>query len=146
MPSARRGSRRASTRSCGGGWEDCNDDLLTDGCESDVGKDTANCGACAKACSVGQICAAGLCATQCATGQTLCAGGCVDTQTDDMMNKADAMESENDEADEMSDAEAAVSSAQIYASENGNGDITIDVSDKATSASSNGTPASLSWS
>jgi hypothetical protein len=65
------------------------------------------------------------------------------TQTDDMMNKADAMESENDEADEMSEAESAVTSAQMYASENGNGDITIKVSDSATSASSNGSTVTL---
>lgn len=58
------------------------------------------------------------------------------SQTDDMMNKADAMESENDEADTMSDAEAAVTSAQLWSSENGNGDINIKISDKATSASS----------
>jgi hypothetical protein len=42
--------------------------------------DSANCGACAHACTGGQACQAGTCT--CPTGTTLCSGTCVDEQTE----------------------------------------------------------------
>jgi hypothetical protein len=48
--------------------------------------DNANCGACGKACSVGQVCSAGSCSVTCASPLTTCGSGstaaCTDTQND----------------------------------------------------------------
>ncbi|MFI5297912.1 MAG: FG-GAP-like repeat-containing protein [Polyangiales bacterium] len=66
------------TGACNPGFADCNRNLRTDGCEVDVGKDSANCGACGAACSssnvVGGACSAGVCTGACATGSADCDG------------------------------------------------------------------------
>jgi len=59
---------------CGSHYEDCNNDRLTDGCETDIDTDTDHCGACGRACSTDNVtgalsCAAGVCNT------TSCFGG-----------------------------------------------------------------------
>ncbi len=45
---------------CDEAFEDCNH-VYDDGCETDLGGDRANCGACGHACAPGQECAGGLC-------------------------------------------------------------------------------------
>ncbi|AKU97410.1 Tryptophan synthase alpha chain [Labilithrix luteola] len=61
-------------------YHDCND-LLDDGCESDVLLDPKNCGACGNACAPGQSCHEGKCG--CPNGLTDCDGSCVDLQNND---------------------------------------------------------------
>lgn len=61
-------------------YADCNQDFCGDGCEVDLGKDPANCGACGNACAPGQRCESGACT--CPPGTTRCAGACVDLSTD----------------------------------------------------------------
>ncbi len=45
---------------CNTGYGDC-DRLAANGCEANLYKDAANCGACAHACALGQVCASGSC-------------------------------------------------------------------------------------
>jgi len=63
-------SNHVQTRTCSGGscngtcatgYDDCNNDKLTDGCESDVRYDEANCGACGNDCAAGESCVQGTC-------------------------------------------------------------------------------------
>ena len=61
---------------CSGWWGDCNRDKLTDGCETDIGTDPNNCGACRSACSANHVvnlgCNAGVCLGSCAAGWLDC--------------------------------------------------------------------------
>ena len=68
---------------CAMGFDDCNMNLQSDGCEVDLVGDVNHCGACGKACSganvVGNACVGGACAGMCAMGF----GDCnVDLQAD----------------------------------------------------------------
>src|SRR5437879_1580730 len=65
---------------CDAGWADCNNDELTDGCETNVSSDPSNCGRCRLVCSTGMGCVNGVCGCPVA-GQSFCGGTCVDTQT-----------------------------------------------------------------
>lgn len=76
---------------CVSGSADCNYDLnsscASDGCESDVSSDPANCGGCGVKCGTGQVCISDQngphCADTCAmAGLTQCADGCYDLVTD----------------------------------------------------------------
>lgn len=78
---------------CDPGWEDCNGDKATDGCEVHTASDTNHCGACGTVCETGNatpICTDGDCGiSMCPAGAADCdhelANGCeVDTQTDAM--------------------------------------------------------------
>lgn len=64
------------TSTCAPGWEDCNGDKLTDGCEMAVAWDPNNCGGCRAACStyaISFVCVNGSCeAGQCAPGYLDC--------------------------------------------------------------------------
>lgn len=52
----------ACVASCETGWEDCNQDARTDGCETNLlGTDASNCGGCGVACASG-VCLSGVCA------------------------------------------------------------------------------------
>jgi hypothetical protein len=62
--------------SCDPGWGDCNV-TFSDGCETDVTSDIANCGACGRACKDGAnvasaACAMGVCASACVPGKANC--------------------------------------------------------------------------
>jgi hypothetical protein len=49
---------------CETGFDDCNNDKLTDGCETDLGNDPNNCGACGSVCSVANataVCTGAVC-------------------------------------------------------------------------------------
>jgi hypothetical protein len=61
-------------------FRDCNN-LLDDGCESDVQTDRKHCGTCGHKCADGERCHNGACG--CPSGKTDCDGECVDTRTDD---------------------------------------------------------------
>lgn len=61
-------------------FADCNG-ILDDGCESDLGGDAANCGACGNKCAPGVECLGGRCG--CPDGQLDCHGFCTDTRFDD---------------------------------------------------------------
>jgi len=65
------------TQRCATGFADC-DGSTTNGCEASLNAATS-CGACGRACSVGQMCVNGACVTSmdCPTGQTRCNGVCV---------------------------------------------------------------------
>jgi hypothetical protein len=60
-------TRTCSAGSCNGscatGFDDCNNDKLTDGCEADVRYDENNCGACGDPCADGESCVQGTCQT-----------------------------------------------------------------------------------
>jgi hypothetical protein len=64
------------------GWipRDC-DNLLDNGCETNVFSDTNNCGACGNKCPAGWPCLHGACG--CTPPETVCDGKCVDTNFDD---------------------------------------------------------------
>ena len=63
---------------CLAGRADCNG-VASDGCESALASDAANCGTCGHACSAGQVCDTGVCAASCSLPQLLCSGACIDT-------------------------------------------------------------------
>ncbi|MBI5516634.1 MAG: hypothetical protein HY909_22810 [Deltaproteobacteria bacterium] len=66
---------------CEEGFGDCNGDPA-DGCEAELRRDRAHCGACGVACPAGAPCADGACGGACAPGSTACAGRCVDLSSD----------------------------------------------------------------
>jgi hypothetical protein len=76
---------------CAAGWGNCNNDLRTDGCETNTSTDVNNCGGCSMACSTQNIapaCTGGQCTGACNTGWADCDGnkrgnGCeTNTNTD----------------------------------------------------------------
>ncbi|HEY4393003.1 MAG TPA: LamG-like jellyroll fold domain-containing protein [Polyangia bacterium] len=52
---------------CNAGYGDCNHQQA-DGCESNLGVDAANCGACGKSCALGETCQAGTCTANLSSG------------------------------------------------------------------------------
>ena len=80
------------TGACAVGWDDCNGDKRTDGCETDVTSNILACGGCGQVCSpnhvVSRTCTAGICTGTCAPNWADCdndkrTNGCeVDTQND----------------------------------------------------------------
>ncbi len=68
------------TQQCKPGFGDCNNEFCDDGCEINLRKDPANCGACGHACNPGQTCNDGTC--ECPDGTTKCHGICVDLRND----------------------------------------------------------------
>ncbi len=64
---------------CEAGFADC-DGNTTNGCETPTTSSNAHCGACGRACTMGQRCVGGTCA--CATGETLCGTRCINTNAD----------------------------------------------------------------
>lgn len=69
--SARCTAGACALRACLAGWGNCNADD-TDGCETGVSSDVANCGRCARACPIGATCGEGICSSDVAQ---LAAGG-----------------------------------------------------------------------
>jgi hypothetical protein len=68
---------------CGGGVAPCNNGLvMCSGACVDLTADSANCGACGKACGGVDACMNGVCTTMCQNGTVLCNGVCVDTGSD----------------------------------------------------------------
>jgi hypothetical protein len=65
---------------CADSFADCNG-FVDDGCETNVGSDRENCGACGTKCAAGQICWNGACG--CPPGYTQCGDQCVKTTEDD---------------------------------------------------------------
>ena len=65
---------------CKAGFADC-DGVPTNGCETSIASDSANCGACGNACGGGQVCSAGKCGTTCGGTTTNCSGSCVNEAT-----------------------------------------------------------------
>ena len=60
---------------CSGLWADCNNDLRSDGCETDVSDDVDNCGGCGFSCSdehVALSCSGGVCSGLCEFGWDDC--------------------------------------------------------------------------
>jgi formylglycine-generating enzyme len=80
----------ACNGNCKSGFGDCDDDKLSNGCETNTGTSAAHCGGCGKACSTSNMstvtCGGGLCNGACSTGFVDCDGnkltnGCeVDTR------------------------------------------------------------------
>ena len=77
---------------CEAGFEDCNGDLRTDGCEADTATDPTNCGSCGALCSDAHVpvpqCAGGVCDGACETDFADCNGdkladGCETDTTSD---------------------------------------------------------------
>jgi hypothetical protein len=62
---------------CSDGYGDCNNDPCSDGCETYLGNDPKNCGACGNACLPGQGCVLGKCECE-DPDLKFCAGQCVD--------------------------------------------------------------------
>jgi hypothetical protein len=62
---------------CGDGFGDCNADTCGDGCETYLGNDPKNCGACGHACLPEQACIMGKCECE-NPALSLCNGACVD--------------------------------------------------------------------
>lgn len=70
-------------QNCKYGYANCNADLCGDGCETNLGNDTKNCGACGNECGPNQGCMYGLCV--CGGNLALCPASksiCVDLMTD----------------------------------------------------------------
>jgi hypothetical protein len=59
---------------CAAGFGDCDGDA-SNGCETDLGTDNANCGKCGDACGGGTVCAGGVCGLVCTGTLTLCGSG-----------------------------------------------------------------------
>lgn len=64
---------------CASGYDDCDQDKLTNGCETSLNSDPDNCGSCGAACTAGnnigqRACAAGVCSGTCGTGYADCDG------------------------------------------------------------------------
>jgi formylglycine-generating enzyme required for sulfatase activity len=62
---------------CQSGWGDCNNDKLTDGCETDIASTATACGSCGSSCSANHVtasCSGGECVGACATGYLDCDG------------------------------------------------------------------------
>jgi hypothetical protein len=61
---------------CADGFGDCNDDELSDGCETTLASDSTNCGACGNVCSTSHVsagvCEAGQCGGDCEAGWADC--------------------------------------------------------------------------
>ena len=60
---------------CAAGFADCNDDKLTDGCETNIASDPASCGGCGLSCSQNEVtatCVGGVCSGACAAGFADC--------------------------------------------------------------------------
>ena len=70
----------ACTQLCKPGFDDCNKQFCTDGCEIDLRTDPQNCGACGTKCDANQECIGGACL--CPAGTRRCANGCVDINVD----------------------------------------------------------------
>jgi hypothetical protein len=62
--------------SCGAGLSNCG------GVCRDLSNDLANCGACGRACTAGQVCSAGTCVVSCGAGLSNCGGVCRDLDVD----------------------------------------------------------------
>ena len=90
-------SAQCAIKACNSNYGDCNK-IYSDGCETNLQSDNANCGACGHACSSGQQCCHGGCVNKssfqtdvnncgscghaCQSGQTCCGGTCTNTATD----------------------------------------------------------------
>ena len=66
---------------CDTGFADC-DGMAMNGCETNLGGDSTNCGACGHRCSLGTACSMGMCASVCSGGATFCADRCAALDTD----------------------------------------------------------------
>lgn len=62
---------------CVMGWGNC-DGNDANGCEVDLSRVTAHCGACGAPCASGRVCSEGACATSCRAGLRMCPDGCRD--------------------------------------------------------------------
>ncbi|MBL8600451.1 MAG: hypothetical protein JNK72_00860 [Myxococcales bacterium] len=67
--------------SCAAGFGNC-DNNVANGCETVLAASASNCGACGRACAVGQICTAGACGVPCPDGQARCGGTCTQIEND----------------------------------------------------------------
>ncbi len=70
----------ACSLQCKPRYGNCNDDFCGDGCETDLGSDPKNCGACGNVCGDGQRCVFGSC--QCPAGTVNCGRGCTNVLAD----------------------------------------------------------------
>ena len=80
------GDGQCGVLKCQGGFEDCNNDIETDGCEAALLEDPKNCGACGNECAPGQQCQDAKCV--CGPRETACPTGfgtrldCADLDSD----------------------------------------------------------------
>jgi hypothetical protein len=88
-------SNGACSGTCASGYADCNGNKQKDGCETNIGGDAQNCGACGKACSGNNVpsptCGGGVCNGACAAGFADCDGnkqtnGCESPVASDVAN------------------------------------------------------------